>query len=49
MSPFEFTNVLVAVDGSEGGDKALDCALSICEAVATRARVSSAGGWRGCP
>jgi nucleotide-binding universal stress UspA family protein len=36
MSPFEFTNVLVAVDGSEGGDKALDCALSICQAVGAR-------------
>jgi nucleotide-binding universal stress UspA family protein len=36
MSPFEFTNVLVAVDGSEGGDKALDCALSICQALGAR-------------
>jgi nucleotide-binding universal stress UspA family protein len=36
MSPFEFTNVLVAVDGSEGGAKALDCALSICQAVGAR-------------
>jgi nucleotide-binding universal stress UspA family protein len=36
MSPFEFTNVLVAVDGSEGGEKALDCALSICQAVGAR-------------
>jgi nucleotide-binding universal stress UspA family protein len=33
MSPYEFTNVLVALDGSEGAAKALDCALSICEAV----------------
>ena len=33
MSPYEFTNVLVAIDGSEGADKALDCALSICSAV----------------
>ena len=30
MSPYEFTNVLVPVDGSEGAGKALDCALSIC-------------------
>jgi nucleotide-binding universal stress UspA family protein len=36
MSPFEFTNVLVAVDGSEGGEKALDCALSICQALDAR-------------
>jgi nucleotide-binding universal stress UspA family protein len=36
MSPFEFTNILVAVDGSTGGEKALDCALSICQAVGAR-------------
>jgi nucleotide-binding universal stress UspA family protein len=36
MSPFEFTNVLVAVDGSVGGEKALDCALSICQALGAR-------------
>ena len=36
MSPFEFTNVLVAVDGSDGGEKALDCALSICQALGAR-------------
>ena len=36
MSPYEFTNVLVAVDGSEGGEKALDCALSICQALGAR-------------
>jgi nucleotide-binding universal stress UspA family protein len=33
VSPYEFTNVLVAVDGSDGGQKALDCALSICASV----------------
>jgi nucleotide-binding universal stress UspA family protein len=33
MSPYEFTNVLVALDGSDGAAKALDCALSICSAV----------------
>lgn len=33
MSPFDFSRVLVAVDGSEGALKALDCALSICAAV----------------
>jgi nucleotide-binding universal stress UspA family protein len=33
MSPYEFTNVLVALDGSPGAAKALDCALSICSAV----------------
>jgi nucleotide-binding universal stress UspA family protein len=36
MSPYEFTNVLVALDGSEGARKALDCALSICAAVGAR-------------
>jgi nucleotide-binding universal stress UspA family protein len=33
MSPYVFGRVLAAVDGSEGAQKALDCALSICEAV----------------
>ncbi len=33
MSPFDFSRVLVAVDGSDGAQKALDCALSICSAV----------------
>ena len=36
MSPYEFTSVLVALDGSEGAAKALDCALSICSAVGAR-------------
>jgi nucleotide-binding universal stress UspA family protein len=36
MSPYEFSNVLVALDGSEGANKALDCALSICSAVGAR-------------
>jgi nucleotide-binding universal stress UspA family protein len=29
MTPYQFDNVLVAIDGSEGGDRALDCALSL--------------------
>ena len=33
MSPYEFDRVLVAIDGSDGAQKALDCALSICESV----------------
>ena len=33
MSPYDFNRVLVAVDGSEGSEKALDCAISICQAV----------------
>jgi nucleotide-binding universal stress UspA family protein len=33
MSPHDFKRVLVAVDGSEGSEKALDCAISICRAV----------------
>ncbi len=30
MSPYDFTNVLVPVDGSEGSLKALDAAISLC-------------------
>lgn len=33
MTPYQFTNVLVAIDGSDDSGKALDCALSICSAV----------------
>jgi nucleotide-binding universal stress UspA family protein len=33
MSPYDFKRVLVAVDGSEGSEKALECAISICRAV----------------
>ena len=33
MSPYEFDRVLVAIDGSDGAQKALDCALSICQSV----------------
>jgi nucleotide-binding universal stress UspA family protein len=36
MTPYTFTNVLVPVDGSDGADKALDCALSICAALGAR-------------
>lgn len=36
MSPYDFDNVLVAVDGSEGSAKALDCALSLCAALGAR-------------
>lgn len=36
MSPYQFRNVLVAIDGSEGAQKALDCALSICERLGSR-------------
>jgi nucleotide-binding universal stress UspA family protein len=33
MTPYHFTNVLVAVDGSDGARKALDCALSLCVSI----------------
>jgi nucleotide-binding universal stress UspA family protein len=33
VTPYKFTSVLVAIDGSEGANKALDCALSIADAV----------------
>ena len=36
MSPYEFTNALVALDGSAGAAKALDCALSLCAALGAR-------------
>jgi nucleotide-binding universal stress UspA family protein len=36
MSPYDFTNVLVAIDGSEGASKALDAALSLCVALDAR-------------
>lgn len=29
MTPYQFQNTLVAIDGSEGSDRALDCALSL--------------------
>ncbi|MCA1681207.1 MAG: universal stress protein [Actinobacteria bacterium] len=29
MSPYDFTHLLVAIDGSEGSQNALDCALSL--------------------
>jgi nucleotide-binding universal stress UspA family protein len=33
MSPYRFTNILVAIDGSDYSDKALDCALSLASAL----------------
>jgi nucleotide-binding universal stress UspA family protein len=36
MSPYHFTNILVAVDGSADAAKALDCALSLAEALDAR-------------
>jgi nucleotide-binding universal stress UspA family protein len=31
MTPYQFNNVLVAIDGSEGAERALDCAISLIE------------------
>lgn len=31
MTPYKFENTLVAIDGSEGAQRALDCALSLIE------------------
>jgi nucleotide-binding universal stress UspA family protein len=31
MTPSQFNNVLVAIDGSEGAERALDCAISLVE------------------
>jgi nucleotide-binding universal stress UspA family protein len=36
MSPYNFTDVLVALDRSAGAAKALDCALSVSVAVGAR-------------
>ena len=30
MSPYDFSNALVAIDGSDGAQKAFDCAVSLC-------------------
>ncbi|HET6869707.1 MAG TPA: universal stress protein [Solirubrobacteraceae bacterium] len=44
MSPYEFTNVLVAIDGSDEAAKALDCALSICTALEANLTVLAVEG-----
>ena len=44
MSPYDFTNVLVAIDGSRDSEKALDCALSICDALSARLTVLGVEG-----
>jgi nucleotide-binding universal stress UspA family protein len=44
MTPYHFTHVLAAVDGSEGAQKALDCALSICESVGAELTVLAVEG-----
>jgi nucleotide-binding universal stress UspA family protein len=44
MSPYDFKRVLAAVDGSEGAQKALDCALSICESVRAELTVLAVEG-----
>jgi nucleotide-binding universal stress UspA family protein len=36
VTPYQFTNVLVAIDGSDDARTALDCALSICGALGAR-------------
>jgi len=44
MNPYRFQRVLVAIDGSDGAQKALDCALSICEAVDAQLTVLAVEG-----
>jgi len=44
MSPYEFQNALVAIDGSDDSAKALDCALSICSAVGAKLTVLAIEG-----
>jgi hypothetical protein len=36
MMPYRFDNVLVAIDGSEGAQRALDCAISLVERLGGR-------------
>jgi len=36
MTPYAFQNVLVAIDGSEGAQRALDCAISLVERLGGR-------------
>ncbi len=36
MTPYQFDNVLVAIDGSEGAQRALDCAISLVERLGGR-------------
>jgi nucleotide-binding universal stress UspA family protein len=36
MTPYKFENTLVAIDGSEGAQRALDCALSLVERLGGR-------------
>jgi nucleotide-binding universal stress UspA family protein len=36
MTPYAFQNVLVAIDGSEGAQRALDCAISLIERLGGR-------------
>jgi nucleotide-binding universal stress UspA family protein len=44
MSPYEFSNVLVAIDGSDESHRALDCALSICSALGARLTILAVEG-----
>lgn len=44
MTPYEFTTVLVAIDGSQDSGKALDCALSVCDSLGARLTVLAVEG-----
>jgi nucleotide-binding universal stress UspA family protein len=44
MSPYDFTNALVAIDGSDDSAKALDCALSIASALGAKLTVLAIEG-----
>jgi nucleotide-binding universal stress UspA family protein len=41
MTPYVFDNVLVAIDGSEGAQRALDCAISLVERVLQQAEAQA--------
>lgn len=44
MSPYEFQNALVAIDGSDDSAKALNCAISICSALGAKLTVLAIEG-----
>jgi nucleotide-binding universal stress UspA family protein len=44
MSPYEFTNVILAIDGSDDAGKALDCAVSICHTLDARLTILAVEG-----
>ena len=44
MTPYQFENALVAIDGSEGSQRALDCAFSLIGRLGGQADGAIGGG-----